>query len=230
MLPLPTTLSPRQRTFLTLCIALLGSAALLAGCASTQPTPYIELASSSQLRPNLQDSSGRIPYRVSKSVNWRSYANVIVDPVVIYKGPDHQFEEISERDKAALADCMQVEFAEKLKTRFNLVNAAAPNTLRVHLTLTGAKTTTRGLSTFTRFDLAGGPYNIVQAIRGKEGSFTGSVTYAVEVFDATSNALLEAYVTKQYPSPMNIGASLGTLDASMTGIRKGAEELVAQLY
>ncbi|HKX41855.1 MAG TPA: DUF3313 family protein, partial [Burkholderiaceae bacterium] len=60
--------------------------------------------------------------------------------------------------------------------------------------------------------------------------FTGSVTYAVEVFDATSNALLEAYITKQYPSPMNIGASLGTLDASMTGIRKGAEELVAQLY
>ena len=31
------------------------------------------------------------------------------------------------------------------------------------------------LSTASRFDLAGGPYNLVQAARGKEGAFTGSV-------------------------------------------------------
>src|SRR5438034_5146900 len=172
--PMPTTISPHQRTFLTLGIALLGSATMLVGCASTQPTPYADLASASQLRPNLKDGSGRTPYRVSKPTHWRGYTNVIVDPVVVYKGPDHQFEEISERDKTALAEYMQVEFTEKLTARFNLVDAPAPNTLRVHLTLTGAKTTTRGLSTFTRFDIAGGPYNIVQAIRGKEGSFTGS--------------------------------------------------------
>lgn len=208
---------------------LLALALALAGCASTQPTAYGELASSQQLRPNAADGSDRVPYRFSTHPDWWRYSKAIVDPVVVYKGSDHQFEEVSEQDKAALAAEMQARFAEKLKTRFGLVSLAAPNTLRIHVTLTGAKITTRGLSTFTRFDLAGGPYNVVQAIRGKEGSFTGSVSYAVEIFDASSNALLEAYVTKQYPSPMNITASLGALDASKVGIEKGADELVARL-
>lgn len=213
-----TILTP-QRIFLTLCIALVG-------CASTQPLPYSNLASTPQLRPNPDDTSGRTPYRVSGNTRWQGYSKAIVDPVVIYKGTDNQFEEISEHDKAGLTNYMQTQFTEKLKARFDIVSLPAPKTLRVHLTLTGAKTTTRGLSTF--IGIAGGPYNVVQAIRGKEGAFTGSVSYAVEIFDASSNALLDAYVTKQYPSPMNIRASLGALDASMTGVEKGADELVAQ--
>jgi len=62
------SISPHQRTFLTLCIALLGSATALVGCSRTPPTPYAGLASSSQLQPNLQDRSGRIPHRISKSI------------------------------------------------------------------------------------------------------------------------------------------------------------------
>jgi hypothetical protein len=36
----------------------------------------------------------------------------------------------------------------------------------------------------------------LQAARGKEGAFTGSVSYAVEVYDASTNQLLGAYVTE----------------------------------
>jgi hypothetical protein len=69
----------------------------------------------------------------------------------------------------------------------------------------------------------------VQTFRGKEGTFTGFVIYSVEVYDASTNRLLSAYVTKQYPSPWNIGASFGALSAAKTGIEKGADALVAQL-
>jgi len=55
------------------------------------------------------------------------------------------------------------------------------------------------------------------------------VSYAVEVYDATTNRLLHAYVEKQYPNAMNVGATLGSLSAAKTGIRKGADELVAKL-
>jgi hypothetical protein len=210
------------KVFLPLC------AAALAGCASTSPVPYSNLASASQLRPNPQDSSGRTPYSSPRLADWRNYSSAMLDPVVIYNGPDNQFEDISEPDKADLAGYLQTQIAQKLRPRFSLVRTPAPNTLRIHVTLTGAKTTTRGLSTFTRFDLGGGPYNIVQSIRGKEGTFTGNVSYAVEIFDATSNALLEAYVTKQYPNALNLGATMGKLDASRTGIDKGTDELVAR--
>ncbi|CAN5552995.1 hypothetical protein BH10PSE18_BH10PSE18_17760 [soil metagenome] len=51
----------------------------------------------------------------------------------------------------------------------------------------------------------------------------------MEIYDASSNALLDAYVAKQFPNAWNISATLGALDASKTGIEKGAEDLVARL-
>jgi hypothetical protein len=208
---------------------LLIAAATLGGCASTQPTAYAGLASASQLRSNPDDKSGHIPYSASTKTDWRPYTRAIVPPVAIYAGADAQFEDVSEADKAVLARYMNEQFKQSLAKRFAIVDTPDAHTVIVKATLTGAKTTTRFVSTATRFDLVGAPYNIVQAIRGKEGSFTGSVSYAVEIFDATSQQLLDAYVTKQYPNAMNVAASLGTLDASKTGVEKGAAQLAERL-
>lgn len=38
-----------------------------------------------------------------------------------------------------------------------------------------------------------------------------------------------AYVSKQYPSPFNIAASVGAMSAPRTSIAKGAAELAAYL-
>jgi uncharacterized protein DUF3313 len=205
-----------------LCVALMG-------CASVTPLPYAEVASSSYLAPNPSDASGRIPYRFSTAVDWRSYDKVIFDPVVIYRGPDQQFQDVSEESKASLASYMQTRFAEKLRSRFTLVSRRAPNTLRLKLTLTGAVANTPVLGTLSRFDVAGAVYNGVQAARDGEGSMTGSVIYAVEIFDAATSRLLGAFVSKQYPNPYDIKASVGPLAAAEAGIDKGADALVAEL-
>jgi hypothetical protein len=212
----------RWPSFLILCVA-------ISGCAGTRPMAYSGIASSSQLKPNAQDKSGRVPYSYSTQVDWRNYTHVIVAPVAVYRGPDNQFGKISDEDKNILAKYMQEQFSEKLAERFQITNAPSPNTLRIELTLTGAKTSTPVVSTFTHFDLAGGPYNVVQGIRGKEGMLMGDVTYAVEIYDASTNRLLNAYIEKQYPSAMNVKATVGSLSASKTGIQKGADALVAKL-
>ena len=49
------------------------------------------------------------------------------------------------------------------------------------------------------------------------------------IYDASTNRLLNAYVEKQYPNAMNVKSTFGSLGAAKTGIRKGAEALVAQL-
>ncbi|HWW06235.1 DUF3313 domain-containing protein [Collimonas sp.] len=201
----------------------------LAACGTTQPIAYSGIASSSKLTPNPKDDTGRIPYSYSTPVEWRKYNAIIIDPVTVYRGPDQQFGDMSETDKAALAGYMQTQFTEKLRPRFAPGSNPAPNTLRVKLTLTGAGTNTAVASTVTRFDLAGMPYNVVQSIRGKEGVFMGSVSYSVEIYDSTSNQLLKAFVTKQYPNAMNIAATFGSLHAAKTGIDKGADALVADL-
>ncbi|SFE12783.1 DUF3313 domain-containing protein [Paracidovorax konjaci] len=225
-MPLPVLSTPFARAVPWL------TCALLAGCATaTQPVPYTELQSSQWLRPNPQDTTGRIPYRAvsgAPAPDWRGYSRLIIDPVTVYRGPDQQFEDVPETARYALADYLRNQFTARLATRFRIVDRPTPGTLRLRLTLTGAKSTTRGLSTVTRFDLAGGPYNLVQGLRGKEGTFTGSVSYAVEIFDAPSGALLDAFVTRQYPNALNIAATLGTMDAAQAGIEKGADELLAQ--
>jgi hypothetical protein len=124
---------------------------------------------------------------------------------------------------------MQARFAEKLGNRFALANQRGPNTLRVRLTLTGAVKTTPVLGTLSRIDVGGLVYNGVQAARDGEGSMTGSVIYAVEIFDAATSRLLSAFVTKQYPKPTNIKATVGPLTAAETGIDQGADALIAQM-
>jgi CRP-like cAMP-binding protein len=210
-------------------LAILALSMTLAGCAGVTPVPYSAVASSSYLAPNPSDASGHIPYRYSTAVDWRTYNKVIIEPVVIYRGPDQQFADMSEEDKASLASYMQTRFTEKLGRRFTPVNQRGPNTMRVRLTLTGAVANTPVLGTLSRFDLAGAVYNGVQAARDGEGSMTGSVIYAVEIFDAATSRLLGAFVSKQYPSPLNVKASVGSLAAAEAGLDKGADTLVAQL-
>ncbi|MCP3475256.1 DUF3313 domain-containing protein [Bradyrhizobium sp. CCGUVB1N3] len=203
--------------------------AVVVGCASVTPVPYSEMASSAYMAPDKSDTSGRVPYRYSTQVDWRTYNKVILDPVTIYRGRDHQFGDMSDKDKATLAAYMQNRFADRLRGRFALVNARGPNTLRVRLTLTGAVTNTPVLGTLSRFDVAGAVYNGVQAARDGEGTLTGSVIYGVEIFDASTSRLLSAYVTKQYPNAYDIKASVGSLAAATAGIDKGADAFMAQL-
>ncbi|PIT02769.1 hypothetical protein TSA1_19940 [Bradyrhizobium nitroreducens] len=210
----------------------LGALALCAGmggCASVAPVPYSEMASSAYMAPDKSDASGRVPYRYSTPVDWRAYNKVILDPVVVYRGRDHQFGDMSGKDKATLAAYMQSCFTERLRSRFALVQERGPNTLRVRLTLTGAVANTPVLGTLSRFDMAGAVYNGVQAARDGEGMMTGSVIYGVEIFDATTSRLLSAYVTKQYPAAYDIKATAGALAAATAGLDKGADALMAQL-
>jgi uncharacterized lipoprotein YmbA len=218
-----------MRTTSSISALLLLAAATLTGCSTTQPNRYEGIPSSNQLRPNLDDRSGHMPFRAANPVPWGRYASALVDPVIVYQGRDAQFEDIEPGEKDELARYMRDVFAEQLGQRFRLVKEARPGALRVRLTLTGAKANTAFVSTITRFDLAGGAYNAVQGLRGKEGAFIGSVMYSVEIFDAFTGELLDAFVAKQYPNAMNVAATVGRLKAARVGLEKGAEELVAQL-
>lgn len=205
-------------------------ALLLAGCAGDQSVRYSGIDTAAKLSANTDDNSERMPWRYSPQVDWRKYDSIIIDPVKIYQGTDGQFDDIAQADRQALATHMQDAFSKSLSARFKAVNTPATGTLRLKLTLTGVDTTPQVVGTVTKFDLAGGPYNIVQSVRGGRGLMSGSVDYAVEIYDASSHELLKAYVAHQYPNAMNISASIGSLSAAEVGIEKGAEELAEMLH
>lgn len=208
-------------TILTTAVFLLAT-----GCSTTPPVNYSGLASAPQLQPNTQSDADTKPYVYAGKINWREYSSMLIDPVAIYTGADEQFGSLKQADRQELADYMAREFETQMGKRFRITRAPAPGTLRLKLTLTGAKANTALVSTFTRFDLVGLPYNAIQGIRGKEGIFMGSVSYSVELYDSSSNRLLTAFVAKQHPNAMNIAATFGSLGAAKTGIEKGASQLL----
>jgi len=182
------------------------------------------------MSPNTSDDSERIPFRYAAPVDWRKYRSIRIAPVEIYNGSDAQFNELSQEDRRHLAGYMLDKFGKVLAEKFTINNSAGEGpSLKLKLTLTGADTTPQVVGTFTKFDLAGGPYNIVQSVRGGRGLMSGYVNYTVEVEDAETNELLLAYVAEQYPNAMNIGATFGSLSAAETGIDKGAEQLLEKL-
>lgn len=202
---------------------------IIVACGSPDPVAYSALASSSHLAPNPKDETGRTPYRYVSKTDWKPYKNLILEPVEIYHGKDQQFSDMSEQDKSTLAHYMQQQFSEKLSRRFTMATASGRNTLRVKLTLTGATITPAVLGTLSHLDIAGGVYNGVQGVSDKEGTLTGSVSYAVEIYDAPTNRLLAAFISKQYPNAMNIAATMEPLEAAKVGIEKGADVLLEQL-
>ncbi|MBK0031272.1 DUF3313 domain-containing protein [Erwinia sp. S43] len=210
-------------------LALLASVALLAGCAGSAPNKYAGLDSSSRLTANPSEDSDRIPFKYASPVNWKKYDSINIAPVTIYQGSDGQFNDVERSDRQQLADYMQKKFSEVLGKKFKVVSSPAPGTLNLKLTLTGADTTPQVIGTFTKFDLAGGPYNIVQSVRGGRGLMSGYVNYAVEIHDTATNELLLAYIAEQYPNAMNVGATFGALSAAETGIDKGADQLLEKL-
>src|SRR5216684_341712 len=123
----------------------LSTCVTLNGCSSTRPIPYSGIASSSKLQLNKNDKSGHVPFNYSTGVEWEKYSSVIVEPVTIYRGDDNQFQKVSEEDKRILAQYMEDQFREKLGTKYPVVSSPQPDTLKVELTLTGAKPTTRVL-------------------------------------------------------------------------------------
>jgi hypothetical protein len=180
------------------------------------------------MRPNTADDSGKIPYIYEGNANLDGYSKVIIDPVAIYQGPDNQFGDMSDENRAALAQDMQQKFADALSKRFTIVSTPGPDTLDVKLTLTGAAPTPF-LGKFAHLDVGGNVYNGMQAIRGEQGFQSGWVMYAVEVLNSANNQLLLAYETKQYPNAFNVNAAFGSLAAAKIGISKGADALIAQL-
>jgi hypothetical protein len=155
----------------------------------------------------------------------------MLDPVMIYDGPDQQFGDVSNDEKASLAAYARDQFAHALRGHnYAPADPSGSRTLRIHITLTGLETSTPVIGTLTKIAPAGLLVNTVQTARNKQAAFSGSVSYAVEVYDSTSNRLLRAYVSKQYPIAVDVFASFGALDAARAGLRNGSEDLPPLLH
>ncbi len=166
-------------------------------------------------------------------VDLGQYTAVIFDPVTVYAGADGQFVSLLRRagpeGRQSIANYMHEQFTAKLATKYTLLQAVAPGTMRIQVTLTGVESNTPVLSTVTQLTPFGIVANGLTTAAGRQGRFSGSVTYAVEVRDSQTNTVLRAFVSKQYPWAEDPLVSVGSYDAAKAGVRKAADALLMQL-
>ena len=160
------------------------------------------------------------------------YKTVMVDPTVVYQGADAQFEGIDYADRAKFAAIITTALRSELAKVFPAPQVAQSDTLRLRVTLLGANKTRGGIATATRVTPLGFATSAVKSALGKKGTLTGSVLYAVELYDARSNKLLLAAVRRRTPDPLDVPATFSTTDTVKAvarefadGARKRLEEL-----
>ena len=212
------------------CVMCVLCMAGMAGCATTAPVQYKNLDSTAQLAPNPQHDNGHTPFYYSApDAQLGRYTHIMLDTVSIYGGDDHQFGKLSAADRQQLAEFAQMQFTQTLGEKYALAAVAGPDTLRIHVTLTGATASTPVLATVKQIVPVGAVLGTLRSAADKPSRTLGSVMYAVEIYDSQSDRLLRSFVSKQYPAAENIPASLGPLTAAETGIKKGAKALLTQL-
>ena len=106
---------------------------------------------------------------------------------------------------------------------------AGPGTLRARLTLTGAEASTPVLSTVSHVLPVGLVVNAGAQATGGRGTFSGWVSYAVEIEDAHTGTLLYAHVANRSANALDITANFGPLDAAKAGVRSAADKLDKEL-
>ena len=176
--------------------------------AQTRDNAPVSLPSSSKMA---QDKPGSESWTYAQPVTvFRTYRTVIIDPVTVYRGPDAQFEGIDPSDRQRFADLMTSELRSEIAKTFPAPAKAQADTLRIRVTLLGAQKTRGGIATATRVTPLGFATSALKSVRGKQGSLTGSVLYAVEAYDGRTNELLLAAVRRRTPDPLDVPATLST--------------------
>ncbi len=199
-------------------VLLFGASPLVA---QTKDHAPVGLKSSSKMT---QDKSGSESWTYAQPREvFSKYRTLIVDNTAVYKGADAQFDGIDPADRSKFAAIVTDQLRSELAKSFPDPPSVQPDTLRLKVTLLGAEKTKGGVATATRVTPVGFGLSAIKSAMGKGGSFTGSVLFAVELYDARTNELLLAAVRRRHPDPLDVPATLGTEETVKAVAREFAD-------
>lgn len=195
--------------------------------ARTQDQPPVDVPASAQMT---QDPQGGDSWTyVNPAANFTKYRTVIVEPTTVYTGPDAQFGDIDQADRAQYAGIISDALRTGIGKSFPPPARPGADTLIVRTSLLGAKKTIGGVATATRVTPLGFGLSAAKSLLGKGGTFTGSVLLAIEGYNGKSGELLFTAVRRRTPDPLDIPATLSTTDTVKAVARDFADSAVKKL-
>ena len=189
--------------------------------AQTQDHAPVSLQSANRMA---QDKPGTESWTfIQPRERFAKYRTVMVADTVVYRGPDAQFEGIEPGDRARFASMVTQELRSEMAKSFPAPARAQADTLRLQVTLLGASKTTGGVATATRVTPFGFATSALKSVLGKTGTLTGSLLYAVELYDARTNELMLAAVRRRTPDPLDVPATISTTETVKAVAREFAD-------
>lgn len=162
-------------------------------------------------------------------LNLARYKAAYIQPTAVYRGPDAQFDSITEEDKAKYATILSNALDVELRQSFAMAPKPGPGVLNIQMTLLGVERTKGGVATATRVTSFGLAANALKSIAGKPGTFTGSLLLAVEITDGATGELLVGAVRRRSPDALDIPATFSTTDTAKAVARDVAKRLHEKL-
>jgi hypothetical protein len=180
-----------------------------------------------------QDKAGTESWTyVQPASEFRKYRTVMIPAAIVYQGPDAQFDGISQADRVKFADMITQALRSEMVKSFPAPAKAQADTLRLQVTILGATKTTGGIATATRVTGLGFATSALKSVLGKPGTLTGSILYAVELYDARTNELMLAAVRRRTPDPLDVPATISqteTVKAVAREFADGARKRLVEL-
>ncbi len=207
-------------TGIRLLAALLAASAATASAQTTDNAP-VALRSAEQL----EHDRGEAWTYIRPDLDLSAYRNVMIEPTVVYTGPDAQFGDISRDDRARFAAIVTEHLREEVGQAIPLVERASAGTARLRITVLGMTETTGGVATATRVTPMGFASNAVNTLIGREGRFTGSMLLALELYDGGTGELQAAAVRRRAPDAIDIPATISTTETVQSIARELAKNL-----
>lgn len=162
---------------------------------------------------------------VKPGLDLASFRSIMIEPVVVYTGPDAQFEDVDSADRRRYAQILDEALRRELASARPIVRRAAAGTARLRVTLIGMERTTGGVATATRATPLGMASSVVRSVAGRPGRLTGSMLIALEMFDGGNGQLQAAIVRRREPDALDIPATLGNTETAQAIARDFAKAL-----
>lgn len=190
------------------------------------------LAQAEDHAPTALSSASRMSHERGESwtyikpgLSLSAFRNIMIEPVVVYTGPDAQFEDIDAADRRRYAQVLDEALRRELASARPIVRRAAAGTARLRVTLVGMEKTMGGVATATRATPLGLASSAVRSVTGRGGRLTGSMLIALEMFDGGNGQLQAAIVRRREPDALDIPATLGTNETARAIARDFAKAL-----
>lgn len=183
----------------------------------TQATPL--MAQTKDHAPVALSSASKMAHDDPMSESWTymkpgldltNIRSVVVEPTAVYAGPDAQFDGIASDDRSRFAEILTTALQTEIAKSFPASGFPPAQTLKIRVTLLGATPTKGGFATATRASSVGFALSALKSVRGKPGSLTGSLLYAIEVLQGPSSEIVVAAVRRRHPDALDIPATVST--------------------